>query len=293
MKHWIAAARLRTLPLAASSIITGSFLVPKPDWMIFGLALLTTFLLQVLSNFANDYGDHVHGADHAGRVGPGRQVQQGTISAQVMKKAMILMAAACLISGLALLLIAFGPVQWLSILGWTGLGMLCITAAITYTAGKNPYGYKGFGDLAVLIFFGWVGVGGSYFLQTRAWDWTIMLPATAMGLLSVGVLNLNNIRDMESDRKAGKLSLALRLGWPWAGHYHAALLGTAWVMLLAFLWPQSISIQYLLFLGLLGMLLGFQVWQVYKTRPGQGIDPFLKRLALTALGTSLLVGGLG
>jgi 1,4-dihydroxy-2-naphthoate polyprenyltransferase len=293
MKHWIAAARLRTLPLAASSIITGSTLAPEPDWLVFGMALLTTFMLQVLSNFANDYGDHVHGADHAGRVGPGRQVQQGTITAQAMKKAMILIAVACMISGLTLLLIAFGPDQWQSILGWTALGIVCIAAAITYTAGKNPYGYKGFGDLAVLIFFGWVGVGGSYFLQTMAWDWTIMMPATAMGLLSVGVLNLNNIRDMESDRKAGKFSLALRLGWPGAGHYHAGLLGMAWLLLTTFFWSQSIGFRLLVFLGLLGLLLGFQVWQVYQKGPGQGIDPFLKRLALTALGISLLVGGLG
>lgn len=293
MKHWIAAARLRTLPLAASSIIMGTFQAPEPDWRLFGLALLTTFLLQVLSNFANDYGDSVHGADHAGRVGPLRQVQQGLISKPQMKTAMIITALAALISGFCLLILAFGLANWMSIALWTLLGLLCIAAAINYTSGKNPYGYKGLGDLAVLIFFGWVGVGGSFYLQTLRFDAMVLVPATAIGLLAVGVLNLNNMRDLESDREAGKKSLALRLGWPLAAHYHAALLGFAGLLLSWFIWPPEPDLKRGLFIASMNALLAFQMYQVYRLGPGQRLDPLLKRLALTTLAISILVGGMG
>ncbi len=204
IKAWIEAARLRTLPLALASIGMGSFLAAAHErfsWAIFGLTALTTIFLQVLSNLANDYGDTINGADSAEREGPQRAVQAGIISAKAMFRGVVLFAVLSLVSGLSLLYISVTSMQvfWL----FLGLGILAIIAAYTYTAGSNPYGYAGLGDISVLLFFGWLAVIGTYFLHTQFFQWDIVLPATTLGLFSVGVLNINNIRDIESDKKAG------------------------------------------------------------------------------------------
>src|ERR1043165_1867436 len=226
IKAWVSAFRLRTLPLALSCIGMGGFLAAaagKFNGLIFGLCCLTTVFLQILSNLANDYGDSVHGADHAQRKGPQRAVQSGVITSGQMKTAVVIFALLCLVSGLSLLFVSFGA-DWNSLLFFLVLGLLCIAAAVAYTVGNKPYGYLGLGDLSVLIFFGLVGVMGSVYLFTQQVDWTNALPALSCGLFSIAVLNVNNIRDIESDRAAGKFSVPVRIGRDNAIKYHWFLL---------------------------------------------------------------------
>ena len=213
MTDWIKAARLRTLPLSMSGIIMGSFIARWKlleqgktwDWTIFALALLVTLLYQVLSNYANDYGDGVKGTDK-NRIGEAEQraVASGKISASQMRNAVILFALLSLVTTFYLLYKAFFPNFINEFYTFIGLGVACILAAIGYTVGKKPYGYLGLGDIMVFIFFGLVSVCGSYFLFTKSFDWDILLPASAIGLLSAAVLNLNNMRDIENDEKSGK-----------------------------------------------------------------------------------------
>jgi 1,4-dihydroxy-2-naphthoate octaprenyltransferase len=251
------------------------------DLSIFLLAIATTIFLQVLSNLANDYGDSIHGADHANRKGPSRAVQSGAISSSQMKAAMYWFAGFSLLSGLSLLYIAFAD-QWLWILIFLIIGLLAIYAAITYTAGKKPYGYKGLGDISVFLFFGIVGVFGSFFLQTKSWDWQIILPAISCGLFATGVLNVNNIRDIESDQLAGKFSIPVRIGRSKAVIYHFIILSTA--MLSAFFFGLINFQHWSSFLFVLSFpLFAKNFWAVKtKTDPIQ-LDPFLKQLALSTL----------
>jgi len=250
MKSWIAAARPRTLPLALASIILGSFLaagssvsVGHFSWQIALLAALTTIFLQVLSNFANDYGDAVSGKDTELRVGPRRAVATGDISKEAMMRGIILMSVLSLVSGILLLVVAFfnaGPkLFWFFLV----LGFLSIAAAIGYTNGKRPYGYAGFGDIAVLIFFGWVGVLGTYFLHTLSFSPILLLPATSVGLFATGVLNINNIRDIETDTMTGKRSIPARLGLPLAIRYHWGLLITGMFCAVAYSFLTDAPLQ--------------------------------------------------
>ncbi|MCI0750508.1 MAG: 1,4-dihydroxy-2-naphthoate octaprenyltransferase, partial [Flammeovirgaceae bacterium] len=214
MHHWLRAFRLRTLPLAISCVGMGAFLAAYHEafrWDIFFLTVSTTVLLQILSNLANDYGDSVSGIDHAARKGPSRTVQSGVISMKQMKAAIFIFIVLCLMSGTSLLIVSFG-FDWQAIAFFFGLGILCIVAAIAYTVGKKPYGYAGLGDISVLIFFGIVGVMGSFYLYTQQILIDLLLPALSCGLFSIGVLNINNIRDIESDRMAGKFSIPVRIG---------------------------------------------------------------------------------
>jgi 1,4-dihydroxy-2-naphthoate octaprenyltransferase len=258
------------------------------DWMIFGLCALTTTLLQILSNLANDYGDSIHGADHADRQGPKRTVQSGAISLNAMKRALVICAVLAFASGIALLLVAFqdfGQIFWV----FLGLGLLAIGAAVTYTAGWRPYGYAGLGDLSVLVFFGWLAVLGSYFLFDQQLDWRLILPATSIGLLSVGVLNVNNIRDIESDRKAGKYSIPVRLGRSKAVVYHQGLLVTAILASVAYVTLVFESPLQFLFLLVMPLLL-INIKAVKNKTSAAALDPYLKQLALTSLLFVLLFG---
>ena len=223
MKHWIEAARLRTLPLSVSGIIVGSMYslratdsVDTPtevfSWTIFGLALLTTLGLQILSNFANDYGDGVKGTDNEDRVGPKRAIQSGVITPQSMKKALVITSMLTLISAIALIYVAFGESNLLYSLFFLVLGIVAIISAIRYTVGNSAYGYKGFGDIFVFVFFGLVSTLGVDFLYSKQLDSLLILPAIAIGLLSVAVLNLNNMRDQVSDAKAGKNTIVVKMG---------------------------------------------------------------------------------
>ena len=287
MKHWLSAARPRTLSLALASIFMGSFLAAyagKFDWLIFALCCLTTIALQVLSNFANDYGDTQNGADLAGRVGPERAVQSGAISPKQMLNGIILFGILCLFFGISLLYFAFKDAS--STLFWyfLGLGLLSILAAYTYTAGKKPYGYAGLGDISVLIFFGLVGVLGSNFLFTKTFDWLNIFPALSCGFFATGVLNINNIRDIESDTQAGKKTIPARLGREKAVVYHWALLilGMSSMVLFSTLEGKS-HFQYMLCFPLF-FFNGFKVSRLINP------DPMLKQMALSTLVFVILFG---
>ncbi|KAB1232675.1 1,4-dihydroxy-2-naphthoate octaprenyltransferase [Chryseobacterium viscerum] len=244
MTDWIKAARLRTLPLSLSGIIMGAFIAKWRlygeggtwDWKIFALALLVTLLYQILSNYANDYGDGVKGTD-AKRINEAeaRAVASGKITAKQMKNAVILFSALSFIATIALLYVAFIPNYMNEFYTFIGLGVACILAAIGYTVGKKPYGYMGLGDIFVFIFFGLVSVCGSYFLFTKTFSWDMLLPGTAVGMMSMAVLNLNNMRDIESDKLSGKNSFALRIGFRNAMIYEMVLLQLPLLLILVFL----------------------------------------------------------
>lgn len=287
MKSWIEAARPRTLPLALSSIFMGSILAAYNevfDAQIFGLACLTTILLQVMSNFANDYGDTQNGADSADRVGPARAVQSGEITPEQMKKAIYITGALAFISGVLLLLKAFWPAHTAYLYSFLGFGILSILAAYFYTAGSKPYGYAGLGDLSVFLFFGLLGVMGTFFLYAKHISLAESLPAISCGLLAVGVLNLNNIRDINSDKAAGKHTIPVRLGKSKAIIYHLSLLVGAAISLVAyFMWSGESSWWFLLGFPLLA-LNGIKLTKLPNP------DPLLKQLSLTSLLLVLLVG---
>jgi 1,4-dihydroxy-2-naphthoate octaprenyltransferase len=290
IKVWLQAFRLRTLPLALSCIAMGGFLAASAGafrWDIFILCILTTIFLQVLSNLANDYGDSVNGADHAGRKGPQRAVQSGAITAAQMRTAVIIFVLLCLCSGISLLLVSFG-LNWNALLFFFGLGVLSILAAIAYTVGKRPYGYAGLGDFSVLIFFGLVGVMGSYYLFTQHLSWRESLPALSCGFFSIGVLNVNNIRDIESDRAAGKFSIPVRIGRSSAVAYHwfllcGGLLSATVYSALTFHSPWQ-------FLFLLSAPLFIRNGMAVQQKPSQELDPYLKQMALSTLFFVLLFG---
>jgi 1,4-dihydroxy-2-naphthoate polyprenyltransferase len=280
---WIKACRLRTLPLSLSSIGMGGFLAAwvhafKP--LIFIFCILTTVLLQILSNLANDYGDFKNGADSVMRKGPKRAVQSGLISPKAMKWAIIIFSLLSLFSGMYLLYL--GLDISFNFLGFFLLGILAILAAIKYTAGRNPYGYAGFGDVSVFFFFGLVGVLGTYFLQTDDLSPSLLLPAASCGLFSVAVLNINNIRDIESDAMAGKKSIPVRLGPYKARIYHWFLLFLACTCSLIFIWIKFTSGWQLIFLSSFVLMLrnGMVIW---NTKEPRLLDPYLKQMSLSTL----------
>ena len=284
IKAWIEAFRLRTLPLSLSCIFMGTFLAAGDGFFrldIFLLSVSTTVLLQVLSNLANDYGDSIHGADSEHREGPTRAVQTGAITKSQMKKAIILFSVLALITGCLLLFITFRD-QLLYLLLFLALGLSAIFAAINYTAGKKPYGYKGLGDLAVFIFFGLVGVGGVYFLQTGSFSFSIFLPAASCGLFATGVLNVNNIRDIESDKLAGKISIPVRLGRDKAVIYHWALLTVGYSLSCLFVLLNYQNLMQWIFLITLPLFL-INARAVYTKKTAVEIDPYLKQLSIATL----------
>jgi 1,4-dihydroxy-2-naphthoate octaprenyltransferase len=290
VKIWLSAFRLRTLPLSLSCIGMGGFLAAaqnKFNGLIFFLCCATTIFLQILSNLSNDYGDTINGADHAERVGPQRAVQSGAISARQMKVAIIVFVLLCLVSGVSLLYISFG-IELKPFLYFLGLGLLSIAAAIAYTVGRKPYGYIGLGDLSVLIFFGLVGVMGSLYLFTKEFNMSFMLPALSCGFFSIAVLNINNIRDIESDRTAGKFSIPVRIGREKARIYH-------WILLLSGIACATIFVSLnfkspIQFLFLLATSLLFINGKKVSTLPSEKLDPMLKQMALSTLLFVLLFG---
>jgi 1,4-dihydroxy-2-naphthoate polyprenyltransferase len=297
MKSWIAAARPRTLPLALASIILGSFLAYASGQfspIITALACLTTVFLQILSNFANDYGDAVSGKDTAERVGPRRAVATGDITKEAMLRGIIITSVLSLVSGIWLLVEATrqgGHSESRSTVFWffLVLGLGCIAAAIGYTNGKRPYGYVGLGDIAVLIFFGWVGVLGTYYLHTLNVNSMLLLPATSVGLFATGVLNINNIRDIETDAKTGKNSIPVRLGRAAAIQYHWLLLLAG--MICALLYSVLTSAPTTTYLYLLAFpLLVLNGRAVATHHQPAELNPRLGQLALTTLLFVLLFG---
>lgn len=246
---WLSSFRLKTLPLAISAILIGSALAYWQhtfSWSIFLFTLLTACLLQILSNLANDYGDGLKGNDSINRIGPKRGIHRGDITLRQLLIALMINTMLCAISGLCLLFVACDTGQQLIV--FIGIGILSIIAAITYTVGKNPYGYIGLGDISVLIFFGCVSVLGSFYLQHKSLSLSFMLPACGSGLLSVAVLNINNLRDYQSDKVNHKKTLVVIIGIKWAKYYHIALLTFSYLLLSLFSWCYLNNISGWLFL---------------------------------------------
>ena len=284
---WIQAARLRTLPLSVSGIIVGSAYAYHQgfsDWRIVVLALLTTLGLQVLSNYANDYGDGVKGTD-SNRIGEKRLVASGVITAEQMKKAVIITTVLTFIIALLLIYVAFGKENFALSLIFILLGIGSIGAAIKYTVGKSAYGYSGFGDVFVFVFFGLVSVVGSNFLFTHFIDWKLFLPATAIGLLSVAVLNLNNMRDIENDKIAGKNTLVVKMGLENAKKYHEFLILTPFVLMILFSLVIKLSFYAMI---LVFFILAVHLKTIKKSNKYEDFDPELKKVALSTFALSIL-----
>jgi 1,4-dihydroxy-2-naphthoate octaprenyltransferase len=291
VKDYIQAARLRTLPLSISGIIVGSGIAAFEGFfngLICCLALFTTIGFQVLSNFANDYGDAQKGTDNDDRVGPKRAIQSGAITSKQMKKAMIVSGALTLISALLLIYSAFGKTDFPNLIIFFLLGIASIIAAIRYTVGKNPYGYSGLGDVFVFLFFGLLGVVGSYYLYTKTLNnSSVFLPAVAIGLLSAAVLNLNNMRDQIPDKKASKNTLVVKIGGRSAKLYHYLLLIIPMVCLIVFTNINYHSPWQWLFL-IVVLPLFSNLIVVGKNSIHKDLDPELKKVALSTFLLAIL-----
>ncbi len=290
LKTWVQAARLRTLPLSLSGIIVGTGLAIEQgffDLWIFILALLTTIGFQITSNFANDYGDGVKGTDNEDRIGPARVLQSGLLSRQTLKKGIFVSIGITLAIAVALLYRAFGT-DYILLFGiFLLLSALSIWAAVRYTVGTNPYGYMGLGDLFVFLFFGLLGVLGSMFLYTKAVHWDAILPAVSIGLLCVGVLNLNNLRDVHSDKKSGKNTLVVKMGFAMGKWYHFVLIIVALLSFLAYIWLEKTKLAHTYYL-LAFVPIIIHLVKVMKTKDPKNLDGELKKLALSTFLLSIL-----
>ena len=300
MKHWIEAARLRTLPLSVSGIIVGSMYAlanPTDDvltptevfnWKLFAFAIITTLGLQILSNFANDYGDGMKGTDNEDRVGPKRTIQSGVITPKAMKRAIVLTSVLTFLSAIYLIYLAFGAHNLGYSLFYLILGIAAIASAIRYTVGNSAYGYRGFGDVFVFVFFGLVSTLGVNFLYSKQLDAILFLPATAIGFLSVAVLNLNNMRDEASDRKSGKNTLVVKMGIENAKKYHYFLIVGAMILVLLFAYLSNFNFdQYLFVLAYFPLVK--HVVTVSKNQNSKLLDPELKKVALSTFALSVLL----
>lgn len=291
MKNWIQAARLRTLPLSVSGIIVGSFYAMHKgifDWRIFALAILTTLGLQILSNFANDYGDGVKGTDNQDRIGPERAIQSGAISAKQMKSSIILTSILTFLIAVLLIYLSFGREHFFYTILFLILGVVSIVAALKYTMGNAAYGYRGLGDIFVFLFFGLLSVLGSYFLYSKEFNWLLVLPACSVGLLSTGVLNLNNMRDELSDRASNKNTLVVKMGGKKAKIYHFTITVLALGLILIFAFLSGFKpVQYLFLIGFIPVLLHLK--RVVNYQNPKDYDPELKVLALSTFLISALL----
>jgi 1,4-dihydroxy-2-naphthoate octaprenyltransferase len=283
IKIWLAAARLRTLPLSVSGILIGTGLAGfygHFDLIVFVLALCTTVGFQVTSNFANDYGDGVKGTDDHDRIGPKRAYQSGHLTRKELKNGILFSIILDFLLVLLLMYYSFGKQHLIYIVLFIVLGMASIWAAVAYTVGKSAYGYKGLGDLFVFLFFGLLGVLGSMFLYTKFLTPSSFLPAAAIGLLSAGVLNLNNLRDYASDKRVGKNTLVVFMGFEKGKKYHYMLLIMAFLCMSIYTWIHFRhwwhTLHLIAFIPIL-MHLG----RVYQTSDSRYIDPELKKLALS------------
>jgi len=292
LKSWIKAARLRTLPLAVSGILMGAALAGMGrgfDQTVTILAIVTALFIQIFSNFANDYGDFQKGTDNDKRVGPRRTVQGGEITPAQMRGGMIVLALLSLTSGIWLVVEGTKGLS-VEVFGvYIALGILALIAAFKYTAGNNPYGYAGLGDLAVFLFFGLLPVVGTYFLNTHQIDTLLFLPAVSIGLFSTGVLNLNNMRDVENDRNSGKNTMIVRMGSTNGKIYHTTLIIAGMLASIVFMVLKGQSTVQWLFLLAFPLFIRDLILINRITVPGQ-FDPFLKKLSLTTLLFSVLFG---
>jgi 1,4-dihydroxy-2-naphthoate octaprenyltransferase len=292
VKEIIKAARLRTLPLSVSGIIVGSFIAASNGFFsstIFILAILTTIGFQVISNFANDYGDGVKGTDNNNRVGPKRAIQSGAISPKQLLQIIKITIAITLCIAILLIYVSFGKNDFLNLSIFFILGIASIIAALKYTMGKNAYGYSGFGDFFVFLFFGLVSVCGSYYLYAKNFNFTLLLPAFSIGFLSIGVLNLNNMRDRASDIKSGKNTLVVKIGIEFAKYYHYYLLIASFLFSVLYTLIHYTSIyQFIFVLAFIPIIKHIIV--VYKNQDPSLLDPELKKLALSTFLYAILFG---
>ncbi len=287
---WIKAARLRTIPLSVSGILIGSFATYPKDLFnifIFLLAICTTISYQVLSNFANDFGDGIRGTDK-NRIGPERILQSGLISRMQMKLGIKIAAFISFIFTITLIIVSFKN-EFLNILAFLFLGILAIFSSIKYTMGKNAYGYFGFGDFFVFIFFGIVSVLGSNYLFNSELSLDLLLPSLTIGCLSVGVLNLNNMRDLENDKKSKKNTIAVKLGPDKARIYHYFLICISMINVLIFHFKtETSSYFHHFFVITIIIILIYHIFQVYTVSELKGFDKLLKPLVLTTFFYSII-----
>lgn len=286
------AFRLRTLPLAMSSTILGSFVAAaerKFSWNVFILTSVTTVLLQILSNLANDYGDFKKGTDTPDRIGPLRMVQSGQIKPGEMLMAISVVIILTLITGISLIFSGTeGQGNNIKLL-FLILGIGAIFAAVKYTVGKNPYGYKGFGDIFVFIFFGLIGVLGTFYLHTHYFKPDLILPAASIGFLSAGVLNLNNMRDYQSDKKNRKRTLVVIMGSEKAKFYHLGLIIGAIGTVILYTMLNFKSPYQFLFLVPVPFFIQ-NVIIVFKNKKPIELNAELRKLALSTLIFSITFG---
>ncbi len=288
---WIRAARLRTLPLSLAGILAGTALAYAAgyqDTLLFLLTLATTLAYQITSNFANDYGDGVKGTDNDSRIGPQRVLQSGALQSGEMKRGIIIAAVISGLLTLGTLLRAFSAEDSRLWLVYALLGLFAIWASIKYTVGSDAYGYRGLGDLFVFLFFGLLSVLGTYFLYTRAISLSVVWVAVAIGCLSAAVLNLNNMRDINSDRVSGKRTLAVLLGFQRARLYHFALISLAFIAMTAHVATGKNSIyNYLPLLPF--VILAIHLLKVMRVGAPENLDPELKKVALSTFLIGLLL----
>lgn len=293
IKAWLHAARLRTLPLSLSGIIVGTGLAAVLgafDGQIFAFALLTTIGFQVLSNFANDLGDSQKGTDNAQRVGPARAIQSGQLSAAQMKLGMWVVGIFSLLSAFYLIKLSVPNLSSNAIYFYVVLALACIAAAITYTVGKNAYGYRGLGDIMVFIFFGLVSVIGVFMLFGEAFEWIVLFPAISIGLWSTAVLNLNNLRDIHNDAQMNKRTMVVKLGFHKAKYYHVFLVSFGMATWFFTIYLLAVSaMNYYLFIALLPSI-GFalHLQKVVQNSEPASLDPELKKVALLTFFSSIL-----
>ena len=274
---WIRAARPRTVLLSFSGVLMGGFLalaneVHNITAIVF--CALTAILLQILSNLANDYGDFKKGTDNAQRKGPQREMQSGAISEKEMQIGIALVSAAALLSG-AVLIFFVARLTWTELSVFAALGIAAVLAALLYTLGKHPYGYRGLGDLFCFLFFGWAAVFGTYYLATKNLDFSVLLPASAIGFMSNAVLNINNMRDFENDKASGKNSLVVKIGLKRAFVYHLVLIIGAFVLMTMFCLINHLAFYCYAF-WLLAPLFAKDLIQIKKSEPAQ-LDPMLPK----------------
>ncbi len=289
---WLKAFRLRTLPLAFSSTFLGSFLAYANGrfyWTVFAFATLTTLSLQILSNLANDYGDAKKGTDNSKRLGPLRVTQAGLVTPGAMLRMIIVFILLSLVSGSLLIFFGLRDLPaYLSVLFFL-LGITAIFAAVKYTVGRNPYGYIGLGDVFVYVYFGLIGVCGTFYLHTGSLDPWVLLPASTIGLFSAGVLNLNNIRDAENDASCGKNTLVVRIGVKAAKKYHMVLVVFAVLLSMVYTLIFFKSPIQLIFLVTLPFLVRDVLIVLRTTIPGE-LNKELKKLAITTFVFSTTFG---
>ena len=292
IKSWISAFRLRTLPLSLSSILMGSIIAYSENKFMITIAILaaaTTVFLQILSNLANDYGDSKKGTDNDNRVGPERAVQSGDISLREMRNGIITSSILSLLSGIALIYIGLKDYNLAYLVLFFVLGIASIAAAIKYTIGKNPYGYAGLGDLFVFLFFGIIGVIGTYFLHTHNLELSLILPATSIGLLSASVLNMNNMRDIKNDAESNKKTLVVKMGIRKSKTYHTILIiGAITSFTIYLILRESSYTSFICAIPLPILMLNLK--KVWSFKDNRELDPELKKLALSTFLLTLLFG---